>query len=272
MDRYDCFATLRAHERAGLDFTIGLRWGSSGVAVMVPHGGRIEPGTSEIGRALAGANHTFYEFAGIKPADNFTLHIRSERFDEPQALEVIDRSRILLVVHGCAGADETLYVGGRASVVKKDLVGELGKLGLTMRDHPVFRGKHPDNLCNRPTNGGGIQLEFSAALRKTLLADQSGPMKPGNVPRLADFSRVVNGVMARAIRTLERGTTKGKEQEHFRTTAPGGIAGGRKSRQVRRPAAKGLPGHGRSRQECRCHRSRKTLCSPTNTTGPESTS
>jgi len=199
-DRYSNFATLSRDQRAGLDFAVRVRRGSSGIAVLAPHGGRIEPGTSEIARALAGGDHTLYEFAGLKPAGNLALHLRSERFDEPRALEVIAGSRFLIVVHGCTGTEEILQVGG-SFPFKQELIQTLTGFDWAVEKHPRFRGHHPNNLCNRLGPGRGLQLEVSAALRRRLTADGTsaapGTDRSGS---LADLAAAVNGCLGRAPR------------------------------------------------------------------------
>ena len=55
----------------------------SDVAVVAIHGGKIEPGTSELARAVARDDHPFYLFEGLKPQGNRDLHISSGRFDDP---------------------------------------------------------------------------------------------------------------------------------------------------------------------------------------------
>ena len=40
------------------------------VAIIAPHGGKIEPGTSEIVRSIAAEDYNFCAFEGIKPAGN----------------------------------------------------------------------------------------------------------------------------------------------------------------------------------------------------------
>lgn len=42
-----------------------------------PTQAKIEPGMSEVCRALAGDDRTYYLFEGCKPADNGALHITS---------------------------------------------------------------------------------------------------------------------------------------------------------------------------------------------------
>jgi phage replication-related protein YjqB (UPF0714/DUF867 family) len=57
-DRYATFDALRSAHEEGRDFRVEWRLGVSGIAVMAPHGGGIEPGTSEVARALAGFQHS----------------------------------------------------------------------------------------------------------------------------------------------------------------------------------------------------------------------
>jgi phage replication-related protein YjqB (UPF0714/DUF867 family) len=82
MDKYESYEELRQNEQEH-HFQIHHQEGSSGVAVMAPHGGGIEPGTTEIARGVAGTDHTFYAFEGLKPGGNQDLHITSTNFDEP---------------------------------------------------------------------------------------------------------------------------------------------------------------------------------------------
>jgi phage replication-related protein YjqB (UPF0714/DUF867 family) len=84
-DKYRDFAALSRTEREGVDFDIVCRARSSAVAVIAPHGGKIESGTSEIATAVAGDDFNLYCFQGLKPRHNTSLHITSGRFDEPRS-------------------------------------------------------------------------------------------------------------------------------------------------------------------------------------------
>src|ERR1019366_7404121 len=77
MTEYPNFAALKQAEREGEDFDIVCRPRRSPVAVIAPHGGEIEPGTSEIAAAIAGDEFNLYCFEGCKPSGNIGLHITS---------------------------------------------------------------------------------------------------------------------------------------------------------------------------------------------------
>ena len=76
-DKYPNFATLAQHERAGIDYCVLVRRAEPAFAIVAPHGGGIEPGTSEIADAIARQRWSFYTFEGLKRAGNGVLHITS---------------------------------------------------------------------------------------------------------------------------------------------------------------------------------------------------
>lgn len=88
-DKYPDFDTLSRNERAGVDFRILVRRAMSAFALVAPHGGGIEPGTSEIADGIAALEWSLYAFEGLKPSGNADLHITSTRFDEPMCLELV---------------------------------------------------------------------------------------------------------------------------------------------------------------------------------------
>ena len=81
-DKYKNFEELAANEQEGSDFQVRFRTRRGPMAVIAPHGGGIEPGTSELADAIANADLSFYAFEGIKKAANRVLHITSGRFDD----------------------------------------------------------------------------------------------------------------------------------------------------------------------------------------------
>lgn len=51
-DKYGSFQELAAGERCGVDFSIYAVRRDSPVAIIAPHGGMIDPGTSDLARAI----------------------------------------------------------------------------------------------------------------------------------------------------------------------------------------------------------------------------
>ena len=93
-DTYSSFHELQRHEALDIDYKLTLRDTGSRVTIMAPHGGKIEPRTSDLARRIAGDNYNFYCFEGIKEKDNACLHITSHRFDEPGAVLLASKSQV----------------------------------------------------------------------------------------------------------------------------------------------------------------------------------
>jgi phage replication-related protein YjqB (UPF0714/DUF867 family) len=168
MSKYASFAELAAQEQEGRDFrALRIDRPDSPVAIIAPHGGEIEAGTSDIAGMIAGTEHSLFCFEGLK-ADgrNRDLHITSHRFDHPDCLAVAARAQIVLSVHGCKGHGQ-IFVGGLDEELAAALAGALTDAGydVVAQGHR-FPGRHPMNICNRGLRRRGAQLELTHDLRR----------------------------------------------------------------------------------------------------------
>lgn len=197
MDRYRCFAELIKNEIQGTDYRIHVRKGSSGIAVMAPHGGGIEFGTNQMARAIAHPDHTFWAFKGIKESGNRILHITSTRFDAPDALKIAFAAQTVITLHGCHGDRPLVYVGGRHDPLKDRLCRDLVKAGFNARvsKKPGLRGESPINLCNRCKTGNGIQLEITTGLRKRMFT----PAKDRSIKKKTEVFLRFTGTVRTAL-------------------------------------------------------------------------
>jgi phage replication-related protein YjqB (UPF0714/DUF867 family) len=190
VDLYPSFTHLSRCEREGRDYRIRWRTGGSGVAIVAPHGGGIERGTSEVADGIAGREHGFYAFEGLKPAGNHVLHLTSNRFDEPQALGLVRGSWALITIHGAKGREPAVYLGGLDFELRERIAKALIGAGFLAVDDPspTRQGRSPSNICNRCVSGRGVQLELSYGLRTTLFAglDPLGLQRPTSL-----FGRLV---------------------------------------------------------------------------------
>lgn len=169
-DQYDSYAELRQHERENEDYAIFHREGDSGIAVIAPHGGGIEPGTIDIADALAGSEHVFYAFKGLKKTGNRILHINSNRFDEELGVRICRNAAMVISVHGSGFSTELIHVGGRNEKLKQKTTDALKTAGFNAEISEIqgLRGIQPENICNRCRSGEGVQLEISRGLREKM--------------------------------------------------------------------------------------------------------
>ena len=173
---FRCYDDLARHYIEGVDYAVHVMPRErSRVAVLAPHGGRIEGRTSEIARLIAGDEHRLYLFEGLRTTgDNFDcLHLASHRFDEPRALDLISRCDTVVAVHGYAAPGPDVLLGGLNEKLKRDVAQALAEIGFSyLTDGHRFPGTDPRNICNRGRSGAGLQLELSEGLRKA--GDWSG--------------------------------------------------------------------------------------------------
>ncbi len=169
-DGYRGYEDLARAHTEGVDYAVHVRYPQeSGVAVIAPHGGRIEGGTSAVARLIAGLEHGLYLFEGLRTAgDNFDrLHLTSHCFDEPRCLELIGSCDTVIAIHGYASPGADVLLGGRDEHLKRELGPALAAQGLSvLTAGHKYPGLDPRNVCNRGRSGQGVQFELSARLRR----------------------------------------------------------------------------------------------------------
>lgn len=194
-DTYANFYALSQSETPGVDFRLRVVRGQAAFALVAPHGGGIEPGTSEIAEAIAGDRFSFYSFDGLKRSGNSDLHITSTRFDEPLCSMLIGQCDVVVTIHGATGeaSDAAVFLGGSNKQLADQIELALTNSGFQARPqpNPDLRGLEPCNLCNRGRSARGVQLELSLALRKTMFQSLT---REGRRHRQAPFEAFVAAV------------------------------------------------------------------------------
>jgi phage replication-related protein YjqB (UPF0714/DUF867 family) len=170
-DAYPNFEALQRGERRGIDYRIIARRRASSVAIIAPHGGRIEHGTCRITHAIAGGRYSLYCFQALKTTGSGRLHITSTHFDEPTAVAMVSTADYVVAVHGMSSDQRFVYMGGLDERLRMAVAAALQAAGFATehsgRMH--LQGMSPRNICNRGRRGQGAQLEISRGLRKELV-------------------------------------------------------------------------------------------------------
>ena len=170
-DQYASYAELAVCETEGVHYRIRMIERASPIVVVAPHGGRIEPGTSQIAALIAGEDFSLYCFEGL--VSGRRLHITSARFDEPRGLALVEASEIAIAIHGRAdkGDHQTVWMGGLHHALRDEIGISLERSGFkTSLDHHM-QGKAPGNICNRGRIRAGVQLELPMSLRNSFFND-----------------------------------------------------------------------------------------------------
>ena len=135
---------------------------------MAPHGGNIEPHTSEIARLIAGDRFNLYCFNGMRENNNRKLHITSHNYDEDTALLMATSSALVLTIHGCTTLESMIFIGGLHDSLKLHFADEFRLAGLPAmlcEESSPFSGRNPQNICNKGLLAKGVQLELSRGIR-----------------------------------------------------------------------------------------------------------
>jgi phage replication-related protein YjqB (UPF0714/DUF867 family) len=205
-DKYDDFEELASKEVAGVDYRILVRRATDSFAIVAPHGGGIEPGTSEIAAAIAeedlaaGTNFSFYAFEGIKSKDNSDLHITATHFDEPISKSLICESRVVITIHGEHSEEdgEGVFLGGLDVRLGRRIGQALKTAGFEVGKHknPNLQGIEPENICNRGQTKAGVQLELSRSVRLQMFSSLTRTGRKTTKPAFKRFVKAVRSVIA----------------------------------------------------------------------------
>lgn len=192
-DKYPNYQQLASSQKKGDDYQIRAGNRDSNVLVFAPHGGSIEPGTSEIVTAIAGEDLSYYVFEGIKSKGNGELHITSTNFDEPTLEDLLGSTDKAIALHGERGRAEIVYIGGLDIDLGTRIESSLNHAGFDTARHenPMLQGTSKKNVCNRCLSGSGIQLELSKGLRQSFFESLKSVGRQRKTP---DFCRFVAAI------------------------------------------------------------------------------
>ncbi|KAF0092381.1 MAG: phage replication protein [Fusobacteria bacterium] len=193
-DLYLNYQELSAAKIIGTDYKIVNRKTASSTAVIAIHGGSIEPGTSELADNIAGTNHDFYSFYGIMSSNNTSLHITSTNFNEPIALDLVQKSRNTLSIHGFSSTSNLTYIGGLDKTLVAKVKTKLKAAGFVVADAPInLAGLETTNITNRNLRKAGVQIEISSSLRASFFSSLT---TAGRETKTTQFYKYTNAIRA----------------------------------------------------------------------------
>jgi phage replication-related protein YjqB (UPF0714/DUF867 family) len=190
----------RRHER--FDDTPARTDDVPNTTILAPHGGGIEPGTSELCLAVAGydpANplqttppggvvYDYWMFEGLRQSGNADLHVTSTGCDDALAVSLCAGALNALALHGFhpkppdfSEGDQIVLVGGGNTKLADILLQGFHDAHFDARDagpHGELNGNDPCNIVNRTLLGmGGAQLELSTPLRDAMFSEHTLPRR-----------------------------------------------------------------------------------------------
>ncbi len=202
-DKYRNFSELKANRPNA--FRINKLKGNDKFLVFTPHGGGIEPGTTEICEWFGRAAFSYYAFTGVGKNCK-ELHVTSTHFDEPKLIKMLTDHQYAVSFHGMTdymkqkyGAD--IFLGGLNYDLQRRLKENLRNdyTVATSMDYPnsPLAASNPRNVTNRCHSNAGVQIELSESLRRSFFKDNF-KLKKGRkriTKRLIDFCSIVKSTL-----------------------------------------------------------------------------
>jgi phage replication-related protein YjqB (UPF0714/DUF867 family) len=199
----------RRHER--FDDTLARTDETPRTVILAPHGGGIEPGTSELCLGVAGyhpanlpenppagVTYDYWMLEGVREDDNRLLHVTSTGCDDDMAVSLCAGSLNALALHGFrpeppdfSEDDQVVLVGGandtRRNALRDLLLEGLRAAHFDARDsagNGELDGNAECNIVNRTLLGMGAQLELSTPLRDAMFTEHSRPRRKHTTTQL----------------------------------------------------------------------------------------
>ncbi|MBU4013369.1 MAG: poly-gamma-glutamate hydrolase family protein [Proteobacteria bacterium] len=194
MDKYSNFAELQGAEREDKDYRVVIcERETSSTVIIAPHGGGIEPGTSEIALGIAADDLSVALFKGTKTKGNGNLHITSTNFDEPKCIALVQTAQNVIAIHGEGSNNKIVCIGGADTKLGAFIRASLEANGFQVKEHhnSMLQGKSSNNICNRGIRRMGVQLELAAGLRETFFESLTAKGRGKPTENLCNFSHGV---------------------------------------------------------------------------------
>ncbi|MCY7943884.1 poly-gamma-glutamate hydrolase family protein [Bacillus inaquosorum] len=197
-DKYGNFEELKANE-SPLSYNILTTDVDRRVVILAPHGGGIEGGTSELAKELS-KSYSTYLFEGLRIPGASELHITSTNFDEPRALDLLNKHDLTISIHGYASSEKHTLVGGTDRVKAAKITSLLTDSGFSAELLPEgsrLAGTNEQNIANKNSTGMSIQLEISTEQRREMfnsftLAGRNGTQNQVFYDYIAVLTKFIN--------------------------------------------------------------------------------
>jgi phage replication-related protein YjqB (UPF0714/DUF867 family) len=182
------FLALVSNKISGVDYFQRVLDRDSDIAILAPHAGGIEPGTGKLAQSISGNDLSYYIFEGIQYANNRELHLPSTKFNDPRCVNLLQKTKVAVSIHGCSFPEEVVFVGGLNTLIITQILEQLNTFGFcASRDQTDHSGQHPSNICNLCESKKGVQIELSRPLRNTFFRSLDRPGREHPTTAFAKF-------------------------------------------------------------------------------------
>lgn len=203
-DTFKSLASLKQSLTEGHDYSISVVDRDSPVTVVSPHGGKIEPGTSELARALAKQGFNLFDFQALSNTAARMGHVTSTNFRDRRLTSLLNKSTVCVSFHRMRDRHQIIYLGGANRRLKEIAARALKEAGFRCTtDPPRLKGLDPENFVNLAQDKG-LQVEIPVLVADSLIPDidsrarLSSPyeLQKKRSLRFSDFVEAINSSLA----------------------------------------------------------------------------
>ena len=194
MDLYKNYNHLLSDYKLNENFIIECN-NKTNVLIFTPHGGGIEPGTTELVKEIASTDMSYYSFTAKRKNDNKLLHITSTNFDEPTCLAMQSIATTSIAIHGSNEKEPLIYIGGQDIQMIRHINEIFQKNDLDKYKAPFLRdilGLSKNNIVNKNAIKAGVQFEFSYGIRKMMF--ENVDKVKGRINKTPFFWKIVHSI------------------------------------------------------------------------------
>lgn len=167
---FQSFTELVMNARKDKDYRLRLVDVRAGATIIAVHGGGIEPLTSELASAIAGAEYNLYDLQGIRPSGNEELRIPVARFDEVRLRSLVKRSEAAIHIDGSPDQTREVHIGGSNRRLKRILTERLAPAGFCVSGPMTPGAAHDPSRFYNLAAAGGVHIELSEGLRREMVS------------------------------------------------------------------------------------------------------
>ena len=217
--KYKKFDELAAGEQRGTDYEIhSTHKGSNKYGVFGIHGGKISEVITHLTDRIAGNDHSKYLFEARKERGNSDLILKGHSFNEPEAVNLAQRSAVVVSLAISQNKDRTILVDGRNEHLADELTKSLKENGFSVKKPFAshLNGHKKTNIANQGNHEMGVQIQIPKALRTDMTEELRGENPDQEGTLISKFSNSVKSVLDRVspdrsvAETHEQGTRDGR--------------------------------------------------------------
>lgn len=169
-DTYRNFKELQQDNIEWVDYSVVFEKRNSDVIIVAIHWWNIEPQTDYICMQISWEMYSYYCFLW----QSVKYHITSNSFDEPSALELVQKHKLVISIHWLAWLEDEIHIWWKNKNLRDEAYILLRRnwFNVIAYENAKYKWDSDENICNRWNNKNWwLQIEISRWYREKMLSN-----------------------------------------------------------------------------------------------------